>query len=529
MGGHAMGENMTDRLFYPEYWYQQGVSEYLLKHYDQALYLLDIALEQNPDLADAWYWRGFTLIALGDQEEADKSISNAKALNPLIDDPYHRRLGPLADITVNTVPVSRAQDDEEDLPQKIETNIDLSKQPDPTGPDMIITSIDPIVREGSAQLEIRATVENQGYRPTQNFFLTFYLSEDNQVNKNDTPIGYYLIPDMKTGSTKSITGYFPMETMTPGSYYLGAIADQGNEIMEVSESNNIRVSPSMITIPDVRDPSYVVSLNPVPRSVEKSVADSRFSTEQPDPIITRISSPSNVIKGGTLPVNVTVKNQGQADSGPFRISLYLSPDALITESDQVLGYGDIPNLGAGMITEGSAQAKIPEDMEAGSYYIGIFVDSEKAIKELNEVNNIQFSEQKVNVTPQLPPAKETVNLLPDLITRNLSSDLSGNHGGIINVTTSVMNSGGGDASRFIVDLYLSKDTTLSPEDILLGMGEILDLPAGMESEGKASALIPQNITAGTYYFGIMADAEDMVNESNESNNIGFAEIPVIIK
>ena len=108
------------------------------------------------------------------------------------------------------------------------------------------------------------------------FFLTFYLSDDAQITKNDTPIGYYLIPDIKAGTEMTIAGYYPMEQMKPGTNYVGAIADQGNEIMEVSEDNNKYIFPTKVTIPDVKSPDYKITPRYMPLIVEKGVTDSRF-------------------------------------------------------------------------------------------------------------------------------------------------------------------------------------------------------------------------------------------------------------
>ena len=77
--------------------------------------------------------------------------------------------------------------------------------------------------------------------------------------------------------------------------------------------------------------------------------------------------------------------------------------------------------------------------------------------------------------------------------------------------------------------FLSADQNLSDEDILLGMGRIPELPAGTQSDGNAPTPIPADIAPGTYYFGILVDAEDDVAESDKSNNVMFAKIPVTIK
>lgn len=526
--GMVTGEDMTDRIIYPDYWYQQGVSEFLLKHYDRALSLLDTAVAQDPDLADAWYWRGVVLSALGDSKGSEESIAKAKAMNPMIDDPYHRRVGPLSELVITPVPTPRVITDESQ-PQMVETTIDLSKQPDPTGPDMMITSFVPTVREGNPQLEIKATVVNQGYRPSTDFFITFYASDDATITRDDTPIGYYLIPNLKTGTEKKLTGYFPMDRMTPGDFYLGAIADPANEIMEVSEDNNVKGTDSKVTIPDVKSSAFLVTTGSVPFVSEESEEDSRFTITRPDLVISKVTSQQSAVQGGQLPVNTTVKNQGDAPAGPFRISLYLSPDALITEQDREIGYGDVADLSVGMLRDGTAVATVPSDLAPGPYYLGVMVDSGKIISEGNEANNILFADKMIEISGSPVPIQTAVPSLPDLIVPDLTSDTEGTVGGNINVTTSIRNTGSGDAKSFIVELYLSSDGTLSDEDILIGMGEIPELPAGTQSDGDALSPIPANMTPGQYFFGILVDSENAVAETDESNNIGFAKIPVTIQ
>ncbi len=535
--GLAAAEDMTGRIIYPEYWYQQGVSEFLLKHYDRALTLLDTAIAQDPDLADAWYWRGVVLSALGDSKGSVESINKAKAMNPMIDDPYHRRVGPLADLEIKPVPTQRVIK-EEQQPQMVQTNIDLSKKPDPTGPDIVITSFTPRVREGNPQLEIKATVENQGYRPTTDFFITFYASKDKTITRDDTPIGYYLIQNLKTGEVKHLTGYFPMERMEPGDFYIGAIADPGNEIMEVSEDNNVAVYPTKITIPDVKSSAFLVTTGSVPFVSEEIEKDTRFAVKRPDLVVSKVTAGQSGVQGGTLTVSTIVKNQGSAAAGAFKISVYLSRDGRITEQDREIGYGVVSDLGPGLLREGEAVVTIPPDLLPGDYYLGVMVDSEKVIAEENEANNILFADKKVKISaskgpgpsPSPAPTKvPSVQELADLVVMEVSSDTTGTPGGVMNVTTSIRNVGTVDAGPFVVELYLSADQNLSDEDILLGMGRIPELPAGTQSDGNAPTPIPADIAPGTYYFGILVDAENDVAESDKSNNVMFAKIPVTIK
>ncbi|PKL59441.1 MAG: hypothetical protein CVV33_07805, partial [Methanomicrobiales archaeon HGW-Methanomicrobiales-4] len=99
--------DMTDRLDYPEYWLEQGVVQYSLKNYDRALSLIDNALKQDSTLSSAWMWRGKVLRKLGKTAEADESDAKAKEFDPLINDPFRKKVGALADATITPLPVAR--------------------------------------------------------------------------------------------------------------------------------------------------------------------------------------------------------------------------------------------------------------------------------------------------------------------------------------------------------------------------------------------------------------------------------------
>ena len=93
-------------------------------------------------------------------------------------------------------------------------------------------------------------------------------------------------------------------------------------------------SVSKGTITEVTCTAFLVTTGSEPFVSEETNADTRFTITRPDLVISKVTSQQSAVQGGTLNVNTTVKNQGSASAGPFRISLYLSPDALITEKDR---------------------------------------------------------------------------------------------------------------------------------------------------------------------------------------------------
>lgn len=545
--GLSVADNMTERLDYPEYWFQEGVSELLLNHYDRALYLLETALSQDPTLAGAWYWKGVTLEELGRGAEAKQSFAKAEEIDPLIRDPYRKKVGALADYTVTPVPTARpvSSDDEDEM---ITEDIDLSKQPDPTGPDIIITALDASIREADQALAISFSLANEGFKPTRDFYVTFYASTDSSITTDDTAIGYYLIPNLLEGTADDYTGYIPLAKIPPGEWYIGALADPTNTVMEVSEKNNARSLSQKITIPDVTDPTLRTTPETSQLVLEKKSESKPVTVTRPNLAVTRVESWTAAAPGETIPVNTTIKNDGETDAASFIVTIYLSKDALISDDDHILGEGRIDDLGAGLAREGSAGILVPEDISPGTYYLGVLADSGFEITEIDETDNMRFSEtgalkitspgesgisgeaSPVPAESQVPASEPQAGseMLPDLVVQDITSDTTATPGGTIAVNTTVKNAGPGDAGTFMVSLLLSKDGNITAEDILIGLGEITDLPAGLIRNGTATAPIPANLTPGEYYFGIIADSGNMVEELNEDNNAGAGPVPIRI-
>jgi subtilase family serine protease len=92
--------------------------------------------------------------------------------------------------------------------------------------------------------------------------------------------------------------------------------------------------------------------------------------------------------GANVKISNTVLNDGKGDSGPFYVSLYLSPDMMIDENEDLLvGNGKIEKLLAGKQSEGTAVVPIPATIKPGSYYFGIIVDLKNEVTESDETNN----------------------------------------------------------------------------------------------------------------------------------------------
>ena len=89
------------------------------------------------------------------------------------------------------------------------------------------------------------------------------------------------------------------------------------------------------------------------------------------------------------------------------------------------------------------------------------------------------------------------------------------------------NAGAASSTASTTGLYLSTDSAITTSDMLLGTFSSPSLSVG-GSHGESIPLsLPTNLTAGTYYLGVIADYNSQVNESNETNNASNA-IPIIV-
>lgn len=80
-----------------------------------------------------------------------------------------------------------------------------------------------------------------------------------------------------------------------------------------------------------------------------------------------------------------------------------------------------------------------------------------------------------------------------------------------------------DAGPNYTGYYLSKNTTLDGSDILMGKQyrkRVTANPFGGDFEW--SPLVPSNTPSGTYHVLVVADVDNQISETNESNNVGVA-------
>lgn len=116
-------------------------------------------------------------------------------------------------------------------------NLQTSSQP-----DLIITAASaPSTGISEGEITISFTMKNQGAADSDASWLGILVSTDNIISRLDNDTGWGC--DMGTlapGASQNCSGPITLPKLAAGTYYLGAIADYGDTILESVETNNAR-------------------------------------------------------------------------------------------------------------------------------------------------------------------------------------------------------------------------------------------------------------------------------------------------
>ena len=127
------------------------------------------------------------------------------------------------------------------------------------------------------------------------------------------------------------------------------------------------------------------------------------TTPMPDLVPLTFNPPSGAV-ARTFTIQNAVKNIGTAAAGPFYAGFYLSADTTITISDTLIGTRSYSSgLGAGVAgANEDTSVIIPSSVPAGTYYLGMILDTANAVAESSENNNVASSTVPVTILAAPP-------------------------------------------------------------------------------------------------------------------------------
>ncbi|HEX9366426.1 MAG TPA: S8 family serine peptidase, partial [Vicinamibacterales bacterium] len=226
-------------------------------------------------------------------------------------------------------------------------------------------------------------------------------------------------------------------------------------------------------------------------------------------IVRVVATTPTAYEAGTVPGVITVSRFGGDNTAPLTLTYTVGGNAT-SGADYVALPGSVT------IPSGASSATI------------VVTPVDDNIYELDETVVVTLDASPAYATSQ-PTAIVTIvsdDLPPDLIISAMSAPATGGAGATISVTDTTKNQGTGFAQATTTRYYLSTNNVLDASDVMLGGRAVPALAPGASNTGTVTLTIPASTAGGTYYLFSKADADDVVLENHETNNLYATNITI---
>ncbi|BAY67236.1 subtilase family protein [Trichormus variabilis NIES-23] len=322
-------------------------------------------------------------------------------------------------------------------------------------------------------------VRNQGAGNAVASTTRFYLSRDTTFSTDDVLLGSDAVNSIAAGGVSAETASIVIaNSIAAGNYHLLFRTDADSKVAESNENNNV-----------------------VSRAITINTADL---------IIQNATAATTASVGSAIALSYQVRNQGAGNAVASTTRFYLSRDTTFSTDDVLLGSDAVNSIAAGAVSSETASIVIANSIAGGNYHLLFRTDADSTVAESNENNNVVSRAITIN-GPR-----------PDLIIQNISAPSIVDPGNIFTLNYQVANLGNASAGNHRTKIYLSRDTTLSNDDILLASDPNYFYPvlnAGTYSSESYLWSISRDINFGNYHLLLQADGNSEISESNETNNV----------
>lgn len=341
---------------------------------------------------------------------------------------------------------------------------------------------------------------NRGFEPSQTIRVGIYASADNKITTQDTLLGYIDVPSVSPQSTysKNYTLNWVGTVITPGTYYLGIVADIRGELTNdygtgsrsrVLSSRRVQFSSNL---PDLKVDSIVV------KPASQAAAGTSISVEA---VIRNASSHS--INNGC----------------EYRFSNgYVSLQFGFYEDSSLRRLRWHSNTYTTQVTQTAKKVtgsfSIPTDVPALSGFVAVKVDYTGFHTESNESNNSR------SVPYKLIPREF------DFVVNSATIDDSTLVWEKSNKVTMKIGNKGGLTQNYSVNLcvWFSYDKVLDPQDVRLGTGYARNYSRPPYNEGSVT-FTTQRWKPGAAFILVQVNCSSYP-ESNKANNWFYIPISV---
>ncbi len=149
-----------------------------------------------------------------------------------------------------------------------------------------------------------------------------------------------------------------------------------------------------------------------------------------------------------------------------------------------------------------------------------FTDSSSPNSKLYNNNSSNISVTGISASGSTMTATMSVISVTtvDMIIYSLTAPTTAAPGSTISVTDTTKNNGASAAPASTTKLYWSANSTYDAGDTYLGSRIVPVLAAGTSNAGATTVTVPVSACAGTFYIIAVADANNLIAETNETNN-----------
>ncbi|MBI3892182.1 MAG: proprotein convertase P-domain-containing protein, partial [Candidatus Wallbacteria bacterium] len=246
------------------------------------------------------------------------------------------------------------------------------------------------------------------------------------------------------------------------------------------------------------------------------------TSNSPDLIVSTVSGPASGTPGTTIPVASRIENRGTAEAtANFTCAYVLSGGRTVATTAVVLGTFAVNGLSAGIGVNDSRNVTLPANTALGQYFIGVVADKNNTVAESDENNNSATASGAISVIGANTPA--------DLVVTRVTAGASSFPGGSLAVSTRIENAGGTGVSASFNNRYiLSTDQQITLSDATLATFGVNSLGAGAGFDDSRTVTVPSAIARGSYFVGVIADADNSIPEASDGNNTLAASSQTVI-
>lgn len=362
-------------------------------------------------------------------------------------------------------------------------------------PDLVVEDIEaPATVRSGTSISVTYTAANRGLGGTPNtsWVDQIFLSADQTLDEDDLLFGQVghrgavgVNETYQETFTRAVSNDFE------GEFFVIVVSDGGEAVFEsVFEDNNALTSAATVT----------------------------FESLPADLVVTDIQVPAEASNGDLITVQWTVRNDGTGDTivDQFRDLILLSTDDTAGNEDdrQLAALRHGPKLAPGESVTVSQVVQIPVDV-VGELKLFVRANGAADVFEVNRDNN-------VSQLATISVAADRADLQIAEVTEQTETPAAGTfrEGDLLTLTWTGVNRGIGLTSSNIWrdEIYLSTDAVLDDSDIRLGSAFHSGAIGVDETYTlRKSVRIPD--IGGDFHLLIVADAQDDVVETSESNNV----------